>query len=420
MTMNEFELSKSILTRLVLDEVPFALVLRQAFKKVDIDPASKSNITALVGCELRHHYIFDNLISRFVDEEVTFEQTIYLRFYLANHLFLHRFKDDELLKVAKEEMPYKGVDTLLNFVDSTNEIIPGELDKSSPEFLSLRYNTPVWVIRMWQKQYGKGVVFKILKVNYRQSIASIRIKEKELDFDEFLSKHPDFSRSPIPNMAIYQGRGNAKNLQEYKDNKIFFMKMATKYVIDQLNLDPIKRVAVYSETPNNIYLEILTQLGKDYPLDLVINHAPSLFEARSLAKELGYSHLYIYDSPYSGLITCLSKKVNTFICLPRSSTLDLLRSTPDFFLRIKQEQLDQIIIDEYNCLEEASKFIEDDGELVYMIPTLSRKESNSLIANFLVNHPEFSLVEEHQFFPFESYDSNMYYARLRKMGEAND
>ena len=103
--------------------------------------------------------------------------------------------------------------------------------------------------------------------------------------------------------------------------------------------------------------------------------------------------------------------------MPKSSTLDLLRSTPDYFLRIKQEQLDQIIQDEYNCLDECSKFVEDDGELVYMIPTLSRKESNSLIANFLVNHPDFSLITEHQFFPFESYDSCMYYARLKKMGE---
>ena len=418
--MKEFEISKIVLTRLVLEEVPFALALKQYFKKNEVEPAVRSNVTALIGCELRHHYIFDNLIARFIGEGIEFQKTIYLRFYLANHLFLRRFPDNELYKLAKEDMPMDEVDELIKFVDSTNEIIPGDLDKSSPEFLSLRYNTPAWVIRMWQKQFGKGLVFKVLKVNYRQSIASIRINEKEVNVAEFLSKHPDFSASPIENMAVYQGRGNAKNLDEFKANKVFFMKMATKYILDRLELNPIKRVAIYSETPNNIYLEIMTQLGKDYSLDAVFNHAPSLFETRKVAKEMGFSHLYIYDSPYSGLVTCLSKKVNTFICLPKSSTLDLLRSTPDYFLRIKQEQLDQIIQDEYNCLDECSKFIEDDGELVYMIPTLSRKESNSLIANFLVNHPDFSLIEEHQFFPFESYDSCMYYARLRKMGEAKN
>ena len=261
------------------------------------------------------------------------------------------------------------------------------------------------------------MIFKVLKVIYRQSVASLRVDEKEVNFEEFLSKHPDFSAAPVPNMVVYQGRGNGKGLEEFKNNRIFFMKMATKYVLDQLDLDPIKSVAIYSETLNNIYLELVTRFGKDYPIDFIINHPSQVYEVRNVQKEMGLSKLYVYESNYSGLITCLSKKVNTFICLPKSSTFDLLRSTPDYFLRIKQDQLDQIILEEYNCLDECSKYVEDDGELVYMIPTLSRKESNAMVANFLVNHPDFSLIEEHQFFPFESYDSCMYYARLKKMGE---
>lgn len=418
--MNVFEISKQVLMKLVVDDVPFASVLRHTFKSINAEPLVRSNVTALVGCELRHHYIFDNLINRFVGEGIEFEKTVYLRFYLSNHLFLRRFKDAELLELAKKDLPAEDVDKLINFVDSTNEIIPAELDKSSPEFLSLRYNTPTWIIRMWQKQFGKGLVFKVLKVNYRQSVASIRVNEKEVNIDEFLSKHPDFSKAPVDNMIVYQGRGEAKNLEEFKDRRVFFMKMATKVILDKLELDPIKRVAIYTEVPNNIYLDLATRFGKDYPVDLVINHANTLHETRKVAKEMGLSHLYIYDSNYQGLITCISKKVNVFLCLPKSSILDLLRSTPDYFLRIKQEQLDEIIVEQLNSLEECSKFVEDDGELVYMIPTLSRKESNSLIANFLVKHPEFSLIEEHQFFPFESFDSCMYYARLKKMGEKKD
>ncbi len=419
--MTEFEIARTILKKLVLEDVPFALVLRQYFKKNTVEPQVKSNVTALVGCELRHHYIFDNLISRYIRDDIEFEKTIYLRFYLANHLFLRRFKDNELLKLTKEEMnDEKGVDDLIKFVDSTNEIIPEELDKSSPEFLSLRFNTPVWVIRMWQKQFGKALVFKVLKVNYRASIASIRINENHVDVAKFLSNHPDFSEAPVKNMAIYQGRGNAKGLEEFKKNDVFFMKMATKYILDRLELDPFKKVAIYSETLNNIYLDLVSRFGKDYPLELIINHAPSLFETRRVAKEMGLTHAFIYDSNYSNLVTCLSNKVNIFLCMPKNTMLDLLRSTPDYFLRVKQEQLDGIIQEEFKCLDECSKFIEDDGELVYMIPTLSRKESNSLIADFLISHPDFSLIEEHQFFPFESFDSCMYYARLKKVGTNND
>lgn len=417
MCMDELLLSKQILLKLVVEDIPFASILRTTFKKNDINPVSKANITALIGCELRHHYIFDNLIKRFIDEAVEFEKTINLRFYLSNHLFLRRFDDASLFSLACSDLGEEVVKNIVNFVDSTNEIIPDDLDKASPEYLSMRYNTPSWVVRMWQKQYGKGLVFKVLKVNYRRSVPSIRVNENQITVDEFLAKHPDFSVSPVEGMVIYQGKGNAKYIPEFKENKVFFIKMATKVILDKLDLSPLKKIAIYSETPNNIYLDLLVRFGKNYPIDYIVNHSATLTEARKIRTALELEKLYLYEANYEGLITCLSTKVDTFICLPKSSILDLLRSTPDYFLRIKQDELDSLIANEENVLEECSKFVNDDGELVYMVPTLSRKESNALIANFLIKHPEYSLIEEQQFFPFESYDSCMYFARLKKNNE---
>ncbi len=108
------------------------------------------------------------------------------------------------------------------------------------------------------------------------------------------------------------------------------------------------------------------------------------------------------------------------ICMPKSSTFDLLRSTPDYFLRIKQDKLDEIITNESACLQECSKHVEEGGELVYMIPTLSRKESNNVIAKFLVENKDYELAEERQFFPFEVYDSCLYFARLKKVEKNSD
>lgn len=414
--MNEFELAKVIVLKLVKDEMPFALALRNVFHKNNVDNTKKSNITALVGCELRHHLIFDNLIERFFDE-VEFEKTVYLRFLLANKLFLKRFANNELFALAKQDLEEEKINSLLNFVESTEEIIPSELDKTSPEFLSLRYNTPAWVIRMWQKQYGKGVVFKTLKVNYRQSVPSLRVNENQVKLEDFIAKHPDFSKSPVEGMMIYQGRGTPKNVDEFKAGSIFYMKMATKLILDSLDLDPLKGIAIYSEVPNNVYLDLVCRFGENVALDLVFNHSTAYFETKRNVELKGYPHIFLYESSASGLLTCLSKKVHTFLCMPKSTTFDLLRSTPDYFLRIKQDQLDELIANEYSSLEEASKFIEVDGELVYMIPTLSRKESNNLIARFLVSHPEFTLVEEKQFYPFEAYDSCLYYARMKKVEE---
>ena len=412
--MNIFETSKTVLLKLVNEDVPFTIALKNTFKKNNSDTIEKSNVAALVGCELRHHYIFDNLINRFF-EGVEFEKTVYLRFALANGLFLKRFPEKELVALAEQDLDKEKIYALYSFVKSTNEIIPNELDKSSPEFLSLRYNTPAWIIRMWQKQYGKGVVFKTLKVNYRQSVPSIRVNEKKIDIDEFLAKHPDFSKAPVDNMIIYQGRGSPKKLPEFDNGSLYFMKMATKVILDSLDLDVLKGIAIYTEVPNNIYMDLLTRFGEEAKADLVINNTNCYYETKRNLEKLGKHRMFIYEAEYTSLLTCLSKKVHTMICMPKSSTFDLFRSTPDYFLRIKQEGLDDLIANESACLAECSKYVEDGGELVYMVPTLSRKESNSVIAKFLVENKDFELIEERQFFPFEVYDSCLYSARLKKV-----
>ena len=175
--MNEFEIAKITLEKITLEEIPFAQALRNSFKKYNVDAITRNNVTALLGCELRHQYLLDNLIERYFSD-IKFEDSVYLRFLVSNKLFLKRFDGDALYKLAIEQLNKETVDELMNFISSTTEIIPNNLDKTSPEYLALRFNTPSWVIKMWQKQFGKGLVFKILKTNYRQSIPSIRVNEQ--------------------------------------------------------------------------------------------------------------------------------------------------------------------------------------------------------------------------------------------------
>lgn len=423
--MTELEVTKSILEKIVLEEIPFATALRNGLKKNNVPNSSKGNISALLGCELRHHLLFDNLVDRYFDKP-DFSDTVYLRFYLSNRLFLHRYKNDEIYPLVIKSLPQDKVDLLIEFISKTNEIIPANLDKSSPEFLALRFNTPAWVVRMWQKQYGKGLTFKILKANYHRSVRSVRINNQLTTKEEVLNRHPDLVASPIEDILIFNGNDSTgggktiKTFEEFKQNKIFYMKMATKYVLDKLELEPLKRIAIFSDVPNNIYLDLVARFGKNVAADIVISHTQSFFESQKVAEVYGYNNIAIYNAESSSLITCISHKVGTMICMPTNTFFDFLRSVPDYFLRIKQENLDGILKKEADALEECSKLVELDGDLVYMVPTICKKESSTLIANFLFDHRDFELVEEKQLFPFESLDSCLYYAIMKKKGSTDD
>ena len=267
------------------------------------------------------------------------------------------------------------------------------------------------------KTIRKRFNFQNFEKQLSSSVPCVRVNEQLITAQEVLAKNPDFTLSPVENILIYQGRGKPKYLEEFKENKIFFMKMATKYVIDRLDIEPLKGIAIYSDVPNNIYLDLLVRFSKTTKVDYIVNHLQTYLETRKAIEENGFTGISIYNASFASIITCVSRPVNTFICLPKSTTFDLLRSTPDYFLRIKQEKLDEIIKEEMESLEASAKVVEIGGRLVYMIPTICKKESSNLIGNFLTNHPNFELVEEKQFFPFESFDSCLYYAILKRRGE---
>ena len=416
--MTDLEVSKSILEKIIVEGLPFTIAIRNGFKTYSTPNTSRGNISALLGCELRHHLLLDNLMDRYFDNP-KFEDTVYLRFYIVNRLYLHRYSNDELYPLAVQSLPKDKVDLLIEFISSTRELIPTEYDKSSPDFLSLRFNTPSWVIRMWQKQYGRGLTYNILRANYHQSNPSVRVNDQLISVEEVLNRHPDFAKSEIENILIFNGHGSPSHFEEFKQNKIFFMKMATKYVIDRLEIEPLKGIAIYCDVSTNIYLDLVSRFGKDIAIDAIIKHGQFYFESKKVVEALKCNNIRLYNESASSLITCVSKKVNLMFCLPRNSHFDLFRSVPDYFLRIKQEQLDEFIKEENEALDECSKLIEVDGILVYMVPTICKKESMTLIGDFLFEHPDFELVEEKQFLPFESLDSCLYYAILRRKGENN-
>ena len=102
-----------------------------------------------------------------------------------------------------------------------------------------------------------------------------------------------------------------------------------------------------------------------------------------------------------------------FVC-PENSHFQSLIDSPEYFLRCKQEDLDRFIEIEKESILEASKQVENGGDLIYFVPTLCKNETKRVIHAFLNEHNEFTLVNEKQLFPFDPYKSLMYFAILRK------
>ena len=57
-------LARDILNRIINENTPFSLALKQAFKKNEVSKEDKANISAMVGCVLRHYLVLSNVINK--------------------------------------------------------------------------------------------------------------------------------------------------------------------------------------------------------------------------------------------------------------------------------------------------------------------------------------------------------------------
>ena len=104
--------------------------------------------------------------------------------------------------------------------------------------------------------------------------------------------------------------------------------------------------------------------------------------------------------------------------MPDSSRLNLLQVLPDYFLRFDIQKLDELIANQAQALNEAAQQVEDGGYLLYLVDTISKKETMGLINEFLKGHSEFSLIRDKQYFPYKKFGGSYYFAVLKK--GAND
>ena len=414
--MRSFEHAYNVLLKVVEEGIPFNLAIKSSLKqeKKNIDSSFKMDISASSGCVLRHYYVFKELFLRKYPEE---KENKFLLFALglANHLFSKRFDEKELEKYIAKESELEGVLEYINSFNDPKALIPSDIEYRSKKYISLRYNIPIWIVNMWQKNAGQFLSYKLFKSfgNYKNHL--VRINENQIDIAEFYKKYTDFAAfEDDSSVAIYGGKDNVTRHQAIRNEDAYLIPGGYKYMLQDLDLDSIRGIAIYGGMTNHLLGELSLRLGVNFKADYLCGTQKHFFETKDVVKKYGFTDLSIYECEHQAILTCISKPVHTFFLSPENSYFLGLLERPDYFLSCKQENLDEFIKIEYESLIEASAQVEEGGDLVYFVPTFCRNECRGLIRRFLKENAHFRLVNEKQLFPFDKYQTMLYFAILRK------
>ena len=414
-------LAKEILQKIIIEKVAFSLALKQAFKKnPTIEKSERSIISAIVGCALRHYLVMEKLANE-TYPELESEGFIALLVAFSNALFIKKLDQEECNATTQaflKEEDVKINDFLAPYLEG-KKLVPEEIEVGSFEFLSYRYNTPLSIIKMWNKQFGNVTASRILRANSKPAPTVLRINNNLISDEDFFAKFEGFEKGDIAGIALYNGEGRFKNEDIAKKNLAFPMPIAIKEALDDADADMLRGIAIYSEYPNELLNELSIRFKNLNDIEYIAGSYNAFINTKNSLNKANIKGVNVYEASASSIITCISKPVHTFVVMPDSSRLNLLQVLPDYFLRFDIAKLDDLIANQIASLNEASRQVEDGGYLLYLVDTVSKKENGGVINAFLKEHPEFSLVKDKLYFPYKKYGGSYFYAILKKEG-SND
>lgn len=409
-------LARDILNRIINENTPFSLALKQAFKKNEVSREDKANISAMVGCVLRHYLVLSNVISKQYPN-LDSVGVIALMIAFSNALFIKKLDQEDCNKEAQQYLKEEDV-KVQDFIEpylAEKKLVPENIEVGSFEFLSYRYNTPVDIIKMWSKQFGHIAVSKALKANSKPAPVVLRIDNKKIEDEDFFNKYPEFERiEGVNGMALFKGEGKFKNHEVSEKALATPYALAFKEMLDEGDVDLLRGLAIYTEYPNDLLIDLLSRKESISGVEFIAGNLATASNARNFLNKNQVRGVNVYEAQASAIITCLSKPVHTFVVMPDSSRFNLLQLLPDYFLRFDFNKLDELIANQKLALKEAAEQVEEDGYLLYLVDTLSKKESINIINEFLANNENFTLVRDKLYFPYKKYGGSYYFAALKK------
>lgn len=412
--MQELDIAYEVLSDIVDNDVVFSEALKKKFQVDTSIRPLRAAVAGLVGCCLRHDILFAYLLTPLT--EWSKEDKRYASLLLADAYFYKRFPADAIKAAVSEKITAEkmtALEPILQKAGHPEEFIPANISRSSNQYLSLRYNTPEWVLKIWE-HYGFGTTYKVLRKNIRSLDYFVRVRTSRIKTEEVLAS-PDYKTGPVNDVLLYAGKTPLRRVDLLKENKIFVIKPAIKAVLDAHKVSEPSEAFLFNGNPDDsIIKEFIESYGSTIGLNVGVYDIDKYVGITKMIKGAGLHNVNFFSGDPLAIDSAISRPQDLIVVAPNSSNFDLIREDPDYLLHFKKDSMDELFKKEKDMLEGCSKFLADNGTLVYMISTISVKEGHQTISEFISHHEGFKLVEEKQLFPYEELDSCLYYAVLTK------
>lgn len=393
------------------------LVLRKEIN--DFNDQDKKFITNLVYGTMQNYLYVRYLWDDFVDKSIAQDIAILMDMSIYQIVFMDKVPTyavvNEAVEIASEchRSKYKAmVNAMLRrFMREQRKEIKGD----PLHVLSIQTSHPLWLVKMWNKQYGYEITEKICLDNQSVPIQACRVNTHLIRKEELMEKNPLFREGYLSKDALLVESGNIANTSEFLEGLVTIQDESSQCValmVDPKENERILDICAAPGTKTTHMAQLMHDKGEIIACD-IHEHRVELIRNSMKRLHLSCIHPHILDGTTAHEAFEKESFDRILVDAPCSG-YGVLKRKNDIKVHMQPSDMDEIIPLQKVILNSVSGLVKKEGILVYSTCTLNKKENEKQVESFIKEHPEFECIEMRTIFPYEFHSDGFFMAKLHK------
>ena len=399
---NARELALQTLTDILIDGAYSNHALSEQIEKNELTVQDKNFMTELVYGTLQHEQLLNFYVTHFFNGKVKAWVRILIKMTLYQMLFLDSVPEhaaiSEAVKIAKKrggQFNGKLVNAILR--ELTRTPLPSlDTIKDEAERLAVETSHPLWLIKLWSKQFGWEKTIQMARANNERVNVTIRVNgvrgtreelKQKLESEGITCEYGNLSQD-----ALVILKGNVIKTKDFEQGWFYVQDESSMLVARALKPKHHSKVLDTCSAPGGKtthVAELMRQTGTVYAHD-VYEHKIKLIEDN--VKRLGLTNVVATLQDATTLNERYeSDSFDAVLVDAPCSGLGILRRHPEVKITKQPSDLDEIMMIQKKILNTVAPLVKVGGTLVYSTCTVNRKENDKMVEQFLAQHPEYEL-----------------------------
>ena len=387
----------NILRKTISDESFTSLLMRKELEK--LEKVQRPFVTNIVQGVLKNYELLEYNVNLYVRKtsltnKLILMMALYERYFLKEKEYAVNNSYVELSKTKYDK----------SFINATLRNIR-ELKYSDNEWTNV--SLPEWLYKLIKKQYPDD--YRTVIENYHSVHKTYyRLNPNKTDFDYLKDKYD----IEIMENNVFISKQNLINTDDFNNGFFYIQDINAAKLTSVLKLKEDYTLLDVCSAPGSKLFNTLELLKDSNTFSNDLN-STRLELIKTKALILGYKNINFLNCDGRYLNSKLNMKFDVIMMDVPCSGLGVIGRKPDIKFHIKPENLDELQNIGYEILNNCSKLLKEDGQILYSTCTINRKENEKQIEKFIKNNPEFKIIEEKTI--IESYGDLFYYCLLSRV-----